>query len=529
LPDVTCAEASDLRNRGLENASGTRRLIMAFARSAGAWFDAPTGTAISILLGLFTLLWTLFHIISFASTDLHPDFLEVYAWSRHPSLGYYKHPPLDAWIAWLWFHLLPAQDWAFWLLAMVNAAVALFAIDCIARHRLSGDKRIVALLLLLLTPFYQFRAQPFGANQMLLSTWPVAVYCFLRAFETRRPSWAIAAGCAAALSMLGKYNSVFLILGLAVAPLAHRNGLAYFRSVSPWLSVVSGLVVLTPNLVWLGTTGFMPFHYAVTVHADSSLSSTLMHSMTYFGGAISYLTVLLAVYLVSVRPNWATLQGALWPSDSDGRMLAVLLWVPIIAPIPVAIAINARLSSLWTMQAWFLLPILLLSPQRAIVSRSAAIGIAAFVSATSLGALAVSPALAWAKFFGGVEPSRLCFQSLATEATERWQATTGRPLSIAAGDPDLAAAVSFYGKSHPDAVPIFDIKKAPWVNSSRQAQEGFIGLCKADDTSCLSRAQQIARDWPDAVRVDLHPVPRFAGRNGIPQDYTMWLMPPLAH
>lgn len=503
-------------------------MTVAFARLAGAWFDAPTDTAVLILLGLFIPLWTLFHIISFASTDLHPDFLEVYAWSRHPSLGYYKHPPLDAWIAWLWFHLLPVRDWAFWLLAMVNAAIALFAIDCIARRRLSGDKRLVALLLLLLTPFYQFRAQPFGANQMLLSTWPVAVYCFLRAFETLRPSWAVAAGCAAAAAMLAKYYSIFLILGLAVAPLAHRNGSAYFHSFSPWLSAASGLVVLTPHLVWLATTGFMPFHYAITVHADTSLSSTFMHSMAYFGGAIGYLTVLLAVYLVSVRPSRATLQEALWPSDSDGRMLAVLLWVPIIAPIPVAIAISARLSSLWTMQAWFLLPILLLRPQRATVSRPAAIDIAALVAAVTFGAIAVAPALAWGKFFGGVEPSRLCLRSLAAEATARWEAATGRPLSIVAGDPDLAAAASFYGNSHPDALPMFDTKTAPWIDFSRQAREGYIGLCNAADTACLDRARRIADDWPDAIRVDVHLRPRFAGVDGAPQRYTMWLMPPLA-
>ena len=148
----------------------------------------------AILLLLFVSAWTVFHIVAHASIDLHPDLVEMYAWGLHPSAGYYKHPPLGALIPAAWFAVFPAADWSFHLLAMVNAAVALFAVDRIARLYLSGDKRLLVLLLLLLTPFYQFHAQRFASNQVLLSTWPIATYCFLRAFKTRGLAWSAAAG-----------------------------------------------------------------------------------------------------------------------------------------------------------------------------------------------------------------------------------------------------------------------------------------------------------------------------------------------
>jgi hypothetical protein len=94
---------------------------------------------------------------------------------------------------------------------MVNAAIAFLAVDLIARRWLDGDKRLLVPLLLLLTPFYQFHGQRFGTNQVLLSTWPIATYCFLRSFETRTVIWSVAAGITAALAMLGKYYSVVLI------------------------------------------------------------------------------------------------------------------------------------------------------------------------------------------------------------------------------------------------------------------------------------------------------------------------------
>jgi hypothetical protein len=504
-----------------------RSLTAVFIRLAGAWFDAPGRCATAILLILFVLVWTLFQVLSFASTDLQPDFVEVYAWSRHPSLGYYKHPPLGALITAIWFSAFPVSDWAFRLLAMVNSATALFAIDLISRRFLNGDKRITVLLLLLLTPFYQFRGEPFGANQMLLSTWPVAVYCFLRAFESRRPGWAAAAGVAAALSMLGKYYSVFLMIGLIVAALAHPNRFAYFRSSSPWISTFVGFAVLAPHIVWLSDTGYLPFHYALDAHAGASFGAVLLQTGTYAVGAIGYVAVLLAGYLLAVRPDRAALREALWPSDPDRRMLAVLFWLPLVAPMPVAIATGELLTPLWTMQAWFLLPVLLLAPRAVVLRRSAAIGIAAFVMAISLGAILASPALAWFRLTEGSKNSQSYFRLLAEEAFARWEAATDRPLSIVAGDPDLAAATTFYAKSHPDALPYFDPRAAPWITPARLAGEGWVALCQSDDDECLTHALRLAREQPDVVRIDLRLVPRFLGMSGLPRNYTVVLVPPV--
>src|SRR5215472_6504268 len=138
------------------------------------WLDhGPDGLATRFLLLWFVILYTAFAVLSSASVGLHPDFLEAYAWGLHPSAGYSNHPPLTGLMAAAWFSLFPPTDWAFHLLAMANAALGLFATDRIARRYLDGDKRIEVLLLLLLTPFYQFHADRFGANQTLLSTWPI--------------------------------------------------------------------------------------------------------------------------------------------------------------------------------------------------------------------------------------------------------------------------------------------------------------------------------------------------------------------
>ncbi|WP_273856092.1 hypothetical protein, partial [Serratia liquefaciens] len=70
--------------------------------------------------------------------------------------------------------LFPPTDWSFHLMAMTNAALALWFVDQISRRFVTGDKRAIVLLLLMLTPVYQFHAQRFNANSVQLATWPLA-------------------------------------------------------------------------------------------------------------------------------------------------------------------------------------------------------------------------------------------------------------------------------------------------------------------------------------------------------------------
>jgi Dolichyl-phosphate-mannose-protein mannosyltransferase len=482
----------------------------------GGWLDfAPSGLSTRFFLLWFVILWTAFQAISYASLGLNPDLTEVYAWGLHPSAGYYKQPPLCGLMAAAWFSLFPPTDWAFHLLAMANAAVGLFATDLIARRYLEGDKRIIVLLLLLLTPFYQFHAQRFASNQTLLSTWPIATYCFLRAFETRGLAWSVAAGAAAALAMLGKYYSVFLIAGFAAAVLAHPGRWAYLRSLSPWISAAVGGAVLTPHIQWLFANDFAPFAYATALHAGAPLGEVLWKDAVYVVEAIAYVSVLIAVYWIAVRPDRPTLRETLWPSDPDGRMLVALLAVPLALPAAVAPFMGAVLTPLWTMQAWFLLPIVLLRPKTAVLTRVAAIRIAALVVAITIVALLAAPWLAWRRHVEGSAEGREYYRLISAELTNAWHLATGAPLKIVMGNLHLASAVTFYSPDHPDSVPGFEPgETTPWVTPERLAGEGWAEICNADDEACVEAARLRAAGRPDVQFITYSTTNRYLGKPG---------------
>jgi 4-amino-4-deoxy-L-arabinose transferase-like glycosyltransferase len=194
------------------------------------WMDGvEAGWAVPLLLVGFVAVWQAFLSIAYFGGDLHPDVLETWTFGRSLAWGYPKHPPLMGWVARAWTSVFPLSNWSFQLMALTNAAFAMWIVDLIARRFVKGDKRLIVLFLLMLQPTYQLHAQRFNANAVLLAPWPLATYCFLASFETRRIGWAVAAGAAAALAVLGKYYSLFLIVSFVVAAMVHPQRRAYFQ------------------------------------------------------------------------------------------------------------------------------------------------------------------------------------------------------------------------------------------------------------------------------------------------------------
>jgi hypothetical protein len=82
----------------------SRRSRIAFERFFAALIDpGRCNRAMLLLLVGYAATWTLYACIARSSQDLHPDMAELISWSRDLSLGYLKHPPLAAWLVWLWF------------------------------------------------------------------------------------------------------------------------------------------------------------------------------------------------------------------------------------------------------------------------------------------------------------------------------------------------------------------------------------------------------------------------------------------
>jgi 4-amino-4-deoxy-L-arabinose transferase-like glycosyltransferase len=492
------------------------------------WLDGvEAGWAAPLLIACFVAIWTLYLAIAYAGGGLHPDTLEAWTLGRDFAWGYAKHPPLMGWVAAAWTSVFPASDWSLQLMAMANAGLALFFVDLVSRQFVTGHKRILVLLLLMLTPAYQFHAQRFNANAVLLATWPLATWCFLRAFETRGSLWAIALGCTTALAMVGKYYSIFLVASFAFAALAHPARRAYFTSASPWISVVTGLVALAPHLHWLATTGASSFTYALA-HANGIAASSLVEVRTFVLGLVAAMGVAGMLWVLIAGTRLKQLPSDFAAMSPSLRLLFYVAIGTIVLPMLTSLAMGTDLPSLWALQGLFLFVILIVCGARYPIERFYTVNVTVIVAGVALAAvLIVAPIHAVHRNDQGYEERRNLYAQAAREVTRQWRELTGEPLSAVSGDGSLAFASAFYSPDHPSNVGPFEHEDTWGFPRKPSPDRGWAALCFRDQDLCNQWMEWVSPRVRHYVRREFTVRASLWGRPGLAREVVVLMVPPL--
>jgi 4-amino-4-deoxy-L-arabinose transferase-like glycosyltransferase len=493
------------------------------------WLDGiESGWAIPLLLLGFFAIWFAYFIIAYIGGDLHSDVLEAWTFGRNLDWGYSKHPPLMGWAARAWTTLFPLTNWSFYLLEMINSAVALWAVDLITRRFARGDKRVVVLLLLMLLPVYQFHAQRFNANTVLLATWPFATYCFLRSFETRQLRWAAAAGAAAALAMLGKYYSVFLVVSFVAAALCHPQRRAYFTSWAPWVSIVVMFIALTPHLQWLATNGAKPLVYAVARHTGKAFIPSLLEAVLFLLG--------IALVLAVAAVPWAMIAGErLRQLSEDFRKLnpslLLLFYIgvgTILFPALTSVMVGTDMPPIWSLHGLFLFVILIVCGSNFSIERFYSVNLAvAVIGIAALAAAVVAPVHALYRNTHPLHEGRNFYQAAAAELTRRWHDRTDAAIAAVGGDEGLAFALAFYSPDH----PVYDERLVlPPVESlplhPAGFRQGWVALCYDGDDGCMAAIERAAAGTARAVRSEFVIQSTLLGQPGASQGFAALFVPP---
>lgn len=501
------------------------RLLLPADRLVAALSDpARRDRAVLGVLAGYVAIWTLYGAFAKASQDIHFDMAELAAWSREPAFGYPKHPPLAAWLVRVWFAIFPAADWAYYLLAIVVAAVALWIAWRLSARYLEGEKRVVALALLTLIPFFNFHALKFNPNTVLLPLWAVTTLWFIRSFEGRSRVDAALAGVGAAACMMGKYWSIFLLAGLVIAALTDPRRGAYFRSSAPWITIAVGAIALAPHLIWLVANDFPPFSYAMAAHGAGSFGSIALRAAGYLGGAIGYAGFPVLLALALARPSGAALADMLVPATSERRLAATSFWLPLLLPALLAPLFGIEINSLWTMSAWTLLPVVLLSSPLVVVTRAAAVKVIVVAIALPMVLLAASPFIASGINRGGVIPSAAHGRLVAERLARAWHEITPLPLQFVGGDAVLTYAAAFYLAEKPLAFPELNERASSWIDQAKLARAGIALVCGSDDRNCVQMIE--ARAGATGRRFEVEVAREYFGAAGPSARYLIIIVPP---
>ena len=507
-------------------AAGGRRQAPSLDRLLDALVDPRRRErAVLALLAAYAVVWSLYGAIAKGSQDIHFDMGEMIAWSREVTFGTPKHPPLSAWLVRAWFSVFPLEDWAYYLFAVLVATVALWVAWKASAPYLDGEKRAVGLALLTLVPFYNFHALKFNANTVMTPFWALTTWWFLRSYETRKPLYAVLAGLAAAAAMLGKYWSIFLLLGLGIVALADPRRGRYFASPAPWLTIAAGAATIAPHLAWLYANDFLPFNYMMGSHA-ASLWDALVAGLGYVPGAVGYLAVPTLVAVAAARPSLSAAIDTIRPTSTERRFVLNCFALPIVLPIAGALIAREEVASLWTIGGMTLFPVVLLSSPQVTITRAAAGRILALALAVPLIAAALSPAIAFVIHRRGL-PNHAGQYRLVAEAVDRvWHETTERPLRLIGSYNNLLYGTLFYFPERPSTLDIIYPALTPWTDDARVARDGIAMFCPVEEAACVKALDERAAKSPAGKRVEVELSRSYFGVADRPARYVIVTVPP---
>ncbi|HLA21788.1 MAG TPA: hypothetical protein VJZ74_10050, partial [Pseudolabrys sp.] len=288
-------------------------------------------------------------------------------------------------------------------------------------------------------------------------------------------------------------------------------------SAAPWITVAAGLIVLAPHLVWLYRNDFAPFGYAVGIHGAKPFAVALKAALGYFAGSFGYVAIPLIVLLAAVRPNRAALADMAWPRERERRLAAVAFWAPFLLPALGALASGTEITSLWSMPAWTLLPVLLLSQPSVTVAAVDTRRILIAALALPLLMLLASPLIAVMAQRAGPQPAAAHARLLATEIERAWHAMTPLPLRFVGGDAEITYGVVAAAASRPRALP-----NMPQPSEAELRRSGVVLVCFAEDAECSRAAARV----PASRGIETAIVRSYLGLPGAPRRYSIAIVPP---
>jgi hypothetical protein len=447
--------------------------------------------AIELLLAAHVVSLTLYGTLLHGWGSLHHDMLEAWAWGQEFQLGYAKHPPVFAWVAGLWFQLMPRTNWSFTLLAAVNSAVGVLGVWKIAGLLLAHERaRLAALVLLLLTPFFTYFALKFNANTILLSLWPWTGYFFIRSLKTRGLVDGLVFGVMGGLALCGKYYSALLLMSCFAASLLYPQARAYYRSAAPYAAILAFLLTVAPHAWWVLANGMPTVEYALE-KTRSPVIEILLRGGNAVLAILGFLLIPASVFAFTWRDRLGRIGVGLGRSlrNAGSAWLVVLAVGPFALTLLACVLANVRISSQFMIPAWFLGPPAFLALSGAVVTRPRLRMLTQVALAMMAASVAIAPMAGYAIFQkredGPSEPR----QEAAIEATRIWHAAFSRPLDVVSGDPRYAQGISFYSPDAPSHFAGLDIRKSPWITPQRLAHGGLLMVCEAADAGCTGLAE----------------------------------------
>jgi 4-amino-4-deoxy-L-arabinose transferase-like glycosyltransferase len=443
-------------------------------------FASDTTRSVWLILCLNALLWTFLPWLSTYSLPL--DVVEGLFWGKEWQWGYYKHPPLPAWLVNLsWLGL---GDLGPFFLSQLSLLVTFWYVWRLGLKLLGTEQAALGTLLLLGVYYFTWPSPEYNHNIAQMPIWAAAAFYYYQALHSGRYRDWILLGFCAGLGFLTKYVMVVLLTAMFLHLLTQTQGRRQLLRWPLWSGVLVMLLVFLPHLIWLIQHDFLPLQYAQqrSGEAATPLQAHLL-------GPVKFLVVQLLDHLPLLILLAATgfLARAVWSkdqADSSSRWFLIAIGLgPALLTAIVAGATGTGLRDMWGTPMWNLSGLLIvswwitpLSPKSQNRLLRGSIMMVLLLVTLRLVDMSLLPYLK-------DKPSRTGWpdKALATELERVWQEETNCSLDIVAAEYWLGGLVSLRASTRPSVLIDGRMDYSPWIDAERLQASGVLMLWQGDE------------------------------------------------
>lgn len=454
-----------------------------------------------LLLLLNALLWTLLPWLSVYSLPL--DVVEGLFWGQEWQWGYYKHPPLPAWLVNLsWMGL---GDLGPFVLSQLSLLITFVYVWRLGLRLLGREQAALGTLLLLGVYYFTWPSPEYNHNIAQMPIWAAAVFYYHRALHSQHYRDWLLLGFCAALGLLTKYVTLVLLAVLFLHLLTQSSGRKQLLRWPLWSAVALMLLVCLPHLIWLVQHEFLPLQYA---QQRSNGSNGLQ---AHLFGPLKFLLVQLLDHLPLLLLLAATglLRSGIWSrdqADADARWFLICIGLgPALLTALVAGVTGTGLRDMWGTPMWNLSGLLLVSwwitPLSVIAQHRLLRGTWVMVLLLIALRLVDMSLLPYLKD----KPSRTGWpdKAMATQLEREWQADTLCPLRVVAAEYWLGGLVSLRAADRPSVLVEGRFDYSPWIEPQQLAHTGALLVWQESAMPAAlaalgepSRQGELQLDWP---------------------------------
>jgi hypothetical protein len=444
-------------------------------------------------------LWTVLPTLFYSSP---PGELPIVLAIGHEfQLGSDRGPPLAFWLAEAAYRLSGSMAGVY-LLSQLCVVATLVGIFALGRSIVGTAQAVLAVLLMVGVAAISVPTPEFGPAILAMPIWTMVLLHFWRAVgEGRSEYWIALAVSMGLLLLTTSLGWIFFIL-LAVFAVASAPGRAAFRSIDPWLCIFVAVLVAAPYLAWL-------------VRADTAWPGlTALHAVDLRAAGLEWLRILWNLAVAHTGVVLFCLLASPWQMPRGMRLPTVdrtavrplaksMIYFFALAPLLAATGAVALLGEPWSLAT--LGPVIVCSGLAVVVFAGNRIPLARqqMLSMAWVGLLVGPPVAMAIAFLLAPWTLAIEFKVLYPAAemgrffTETFERRTGQPLTIVAGDPEIAALVALERRTRPSLL-MYAPLRSPWVSAADVRAKGAVIVWPATDTAGTP-PPGIKASFPDLV------------------------------